>query len=99
MSQWNGTAALRLSVHVHPGSRRDEVGGDYDGALVVRVRARAVNGAASDETLRAIARAFGLPRSGVELVHGHRSRTKILELTGDESVLSVRLAELRRDVR
>lgn len=86
---------MRLTVHVHPGSRRAEVGGAYDGALVVRVRARAVDGAASDETLAAVAAAFDLPRSMVELVHGRRSRTKILELGGDESALQARLAELR----
>jgi len=86
---------VRLTVHVHPGSRRGEVGGDYDGALVVRVRARAVDGAASDETLRVVADAFGVSPSLVDLVHGRRSRTKILELHGDESTLRARLAELR----
>ena len=90
---------MRLSVHVHPGSRRSDVGGDYDGALVVRVRARAVDGAASDETLSAVAQAFDLSRSMVELVHGRRSRTKVLELTGDEVTLRARLAELLSEVR
>ena len=86
---------MRVTVHVHPGSRRGEVGGDYDGALVVRVRARAVDRAASDEALRVVADAFGLSTAMVELVHGRRSRTKILELRGDETTLRTRLAELR----
>ena len=86
---------MRLTVHVHPGSRRSGVGGDYDGALVVRVRARALEGAATDETLHAIADAFGLSRSMVELIHGQRSRTKVFELRGDEGMLSTRLVELR----
>ncbi len=75
------------------------MGGDYDGALVVRVRARAVDGAASDETLSAVARAFDLPRSMVELIHGRRSRSKVLELTGDEADLRARLIELLSEVR
>ena len=86
---------MRVTVHVHPGSRRGEVGGDYDGALVVRVRARAVDGAASDETLRAVADAFGVSPSMVDFIHGRRSRTKILEVRGDEPSLRTRLAELR----
>ncbi len=75
------------------------MGGDYDGALVVRVHARAVDGAATDETLDAVADAFGLSRSMVELVHGRRSRAKILEVTGDEAALGRRLVELRAQVQ
>ena len=85
---------MRLTVHVHPGSRRIAVGGDYDGALVVRVRARAIDGAATEEALSAVADAFGQSRSTVELVHGQRSRTKILEVRGDDSALLERLTKL-----
>jgi uncharacterized protein YggU (UPF0235/DUF167 family) len=63
------------------------VGGAWDGtppgqppALVVAVTARAVDGAATDAVLAAVARAFDLPPRQVRLVTGARSRTKVLDL-------------------
>jgi hypothetical protein len=40
------TGVVRISVRVRPGSTRPGVGGEHDGALVVRVRERAVDGRA-----------------------------------------------------
>jgi uncharacterized protein YggU (UPF0235/DUF167 family) len=62
--------------------------------LVVRVSARAVEGAATEAVLKAVAKAFGLRRAQVDVVSGITSRTKVLELTGDNDGLSARLSEL-----
>ncbi len=86
---------MRVTVHVHPGASVTTVGGEHDGALVVRVRARAVAGAATRETLSAIAAAFGVKPSAVNLAHATRSRTKVVEVRGDEGDLADRLARLR----
>lgn len=85
---------IRFSVHVHPGSRQRRVGGSYDGALIVRVGARAVEGAATAETLRLIAAAFGVRASDVSLERGAHSRTKTVTVDGDDAALGQRLAEL-----
>jgi uncharacterized protein YggU (UPF0235/DUF167 family) len=53
-----------------------------------------VDGAATEGVLKAVAKAFGLRRADVDLVRGRTSRTKVLELRGDETSLSARLAEL-----
>jgi len=53
-----------------------------------------VEGAATEAVLKAVAKAFGLRRADVGLVSGLTSRTKVLELEGEERGLSVRLAEL-----
>jgi uncharacterized protein YggU (UPF0235/DUF167 family) len=87
-------AVISFVVHVHPGSRQRRVGGSYDGALVVRVGARAVEGAATAETLRLIATAFGLRASAVSLERGAHSRTKTVTIDGDDDALRQRLAEL-----
>ncbi len=42
----------------------------------------------------ALAQAFGVRSRQVRVVSGERSRTKIIEVDGDEEQLSVRLAEL-----
>jgi uncharacterized protein len=69
------------------------VGGERSGALVVQVRARAVDGKATEAALAAVAAAFGLRRRAVTLVAGASSRTKILEVEGaDPATLSRLLA-------
>ncbi len=69
------------------------MGGEHDGALVVRVSARAVDGKATAAALAAVAEAFGVRRPAVTLVAGAASRTKVLEVAGaDPAVLDELLA-------
>ncbi len=81
-------------MHVHPGSRRAGVGGSHDGDLVVRVRARAVSGAATAEALSLVAAALGVRPADVTLERGGRSRTKLVAVAGDETALRSRLRVL-----
>ena len=67
---------------MHPGAKRAVVGGSHDGALVVRVVARAVDGAATTAVLRALAAAFTVRARDVRLVKGASSRTKVVEIAG-----------------
>ena len=95
---------MRVTVRVKPGASRTKVGGRYgepsagqNGALIVFVAQRAVDGAATEGVLKAVAKAFGLRRADVALAlagMGRTSRTKVLELRGDEQVLAARLAAL-----
>ncbi|NYF10804.1 hypothetical protein HDC94_001960 [Leifsonia sp. AK011] len=84
---------MRVTVHVHPGSRRPGVGGDYDGALIVRVSEPAVDGRATSAVAAALAQAFGVRRSAVELVSGPTSRQKRFDVEG---ATEERLGELLR---
>ena len=85
---------MRVAVHVHPGSKTARVGGTHGTSLVVRVRSRAVDGAATDEVLKVTAESFGVPTSAVSLIRGMRSREKLLVVEGPDSQLAVRLSEL-----
>ena len=85
-------------MRVKPGASRTVVGGDHDGALIVRVGARAVDGAATEAALRALAEALGVRRSQVSLVSGSTSRTKIVDVDepgGDDATLTARVITLR----
>jgi uncharacterized protein len=82
---------VRITVRVRPGSARPGVGGEHDGALVVRVSAPAVDGRATEAALRAIADAFGVRRAAVTLVTGAASRTKIVDVAGAEPAALDRL--------
>ena len=84
---------MRVTVRVRPGSSQPGVGGEHDGALVVRVSARAVDGAATAAAMAAVAAAFGVRPAAVTLVSGAASRTKILDVVGgDRAVLDRLLA-------
>ena len=79
---------VRITVRVRPGSARPGVGGEHDGALIVRVSERAADGRATAAALAAVAAAFGVPRRAVALVAGASSRTKIVDVAGaDQAVL------------
>jgi uncharacterized protein len=82
---------MRVRVWVQPGSARPGVGGEHDGALVVRVSKRPVGGEATAATLAALAVAFGVSRGDVTLIAGARGRSKIVEVTGGDPALLKRL--------
>jgi uncharacterized protein YggU (UPF0235/DUF167 family) len=85
---------MRLTVRVQPGASRPRVAGSRDGHLLVAVRARAVEGQATEAARKAVAAAFGLRPRQVRLVSGATSRTKVFELDGDPAACASRLAEL-----
>jgi uncharacterized protein len=82
---------MRIAVWVQTGSARPGVGGDHDGALVVRVSKRPVAGEATEATRAALAVAFGVSRSDVALISGVRGRSKIFEVVGADPALLSRL--------
>jgi uncharacterized protein YggU (UPF0235/DUF167 family) len=73
---------VRIALWVRPGSARPGVGGEYGGALVVRVSAPAAGGQATEAALTAVAAALGVRRHAVTLIAGASSRTKIVEVEG-----------------
>lgn len=82
---------MRISIWVRPGSAYPQVGGEYGGALVVRVAERAVDGKATDAALAALAAALGVQRRDLGLVAGARSRRKLVEITGADPAAVSRL--------
>jgi len=94
----NSQTGLVIPVRVRPGASRTAVRGRYDGssgpALVVAVTARPVDGRASEAVLVAVAKAFGLRRSDVELVTATTARDKRVRLHGATDRLSARFAQL-----
>lgn len=76
---------LRIPIRVKPGSSRTRVGGRYgQTSLIVAVTAKAVDGAATEAALRAVAEALGMPRRSVVLITGATSRDKVLGVSSDD---------------
>jgi uncharacterized protein len=77
-----------LTVRLQPRARRDEVVGERNGALVIRVTAPPVDGRANAALCRLVAKVAGVAPSRVEIVRGHTSRDKVVRVTGlDEQEL------------
>lgn len=74
-----------MTIRVRPGAGRTAVGGVHDGALVVRVSERAVDGRATRAALAALASALGVRPRQVTLVSGATSRTKVVEIPDEAS--------------
>jgi hypothetical protein len=74
------TCAMRVEIHVRPNASTTGVGGEYDGALVVRVVEPADRGRATDAALAALANALRIPRRSVSLVRGATARRKLIEI-------------------
>jgi uncharacterized protein (TIGR00251 family) len=84
--------SVDVLVRVVPRARRDEVGGERAGRLIVRTTSAPVDDQANESVCRALAKHFGVPRKRVEMLAGRRSRDKTLRIHHVER--SGRLAKL-----
>lgn len=71
-----------LTVRVIPRAGRTEIAGERAGALLARIGAAPVEGAANDALLQLLARRLGIPRQRVKIVAGERGRSKRVVLRG-----------------
>ena len=71
---------LSFSVRVTPRASANAVGGERDGALVVRVTAPPVEGRANDAVVALLADALGIARGRVRVERGAAARTKLVTI-------------------
>jgi uncharacterized protein len=91
----------RVVVRVQPRARRDELAGERNGALLVRVTAPPVEGRANDAVRKLLARRLRIAPGRVSVVRGASGRDKLVEVEGMEAeavrrALSVSAASVRR---
>jgi uncharacterized protein (TIGR00251 family) len=79
-----------LDVRVIPRAARPGLAGTRDGALLVRLSAPPVEGAANAELIQLLAKALDIPKRQVTIVAGERGRLKRVKLEG---VTAERVAE------
>jgi uncharacterized protein len=73
---------VSLRVRVSPRASRDEMAGERDGALVVRLTAPPVEGQANAALVRFLARRLGVAPSTVSVARGAKGRDKVLLVAG-----------------
>ena len=74
--------ALFITVQVAPRASRPGLGPVQGDALRVAVTAPPVDGEANAAVIRVLAKALGVKRSAVEIVHGLRGRHKTVRIQG-----------------
>ncbi len=86
-------AGVTLRVRVQPRASRDALSGERDGALVVRLTAPPVEGAANEALARFLGKALGVAPSAVRVVSGASGRNKVVSVAGvDAATVRERLS-------
>jgi len=71
---------LRLQVHIQPNGKKNEVLGEYNGALKIRIHAPPLEGKANEELVKFLAKVFLVKRSDIKIIRGDQSRSKLMEI-------------------
>jgi len=77
-----------IEVRVIPRAGRSEVAGNRDGALLVRINAPPVDGAANAELIVLLADTLEVPRRNITITAGatsKRKRVKVVGITADRA--------------
>lgn len=81
-----------VTVRVQPRASKAGVAGVRDGALVVRLNAPPVEGAANRELIAVLAKACGVAKRAVTIVSGEHGRVKRVAIEGiDAEAMAARL--------
>jgi uncharacterized protein (TIGR00251 family) len=75
---------LILDLHVQPGASTSEFAGQHGERIKVRLKARAIEGAANEALVEFLAGHFGVPRRNVTILSGEKSRRKRVSVEGGQ---------------
>lgn len=71
---------IRMIVQVVPNAKKNEAVCLLDDAIKIRLHAQPIEGKANEALVRYVADMLGVPKSAVNITHGHTSKRKILEI-------------------
>lgn len=71
-----------LAIWLQPRGSRNQVVGEREGAVVIKLQAPPVDGAANAALLRFVAQCLDVAPSTVQLLRGHASRRKQISVAG-----------------
>jgi uncharacterized protein (TIGR00251 family) len=74
--------SLLLSVKLQPRASRNEIGEPLGNELRIKVTAPPVDSAANEALIRFLAEALDCPKNKLELIRGHTSRHKTIQVSG-----------------
>jgi uncharacterized protein (TIGR00251 family) len=71
-----------LEIRLQPRGGRDQVMGERDGAVLIRIAAPPVDGKANAALIAFVAKTVGVPKGSVVIIRGETSRNKIIRVAG-----------------
>jgi uncharacterized protein (TIGR00251 family) len=71
-----------IDVRVIPRAKKTQIGGERDGAIVIRLAAPPVDGAANDALIEVLAATLDLPRRNIRILSGEHARHKRVAIAG-----------------
>jgi len=74
------TNGIILKVFIQPRSSKNMIAGQHGDALKIKLTAPPVDDAANKMCVQYMAKCFKIPKSSIEIISGHTSRTKRLLL-------------------
>jgi uncharacterized protein (TIGR00251 family) len=78
----SGASGVCLEVQVQPRSSRNQVVGEQDGCLKVKLTAPPVEGEANQALINFLAQLLQVPKKNIKLLKGETSRHKLIEVSG-----------------
>jgi uncharacterized protein (TIGR00251 family) len=91
--KWEGDNLL-LNLYVQPKAKKDELIGEYDDKLKIRITALPIDNKANKHLLKFLAKTFAVPLSRIELIKGEHQRAKRVKI-----VSPVKLPELIENLK
>jgi hypothetical protein len=73
---------VRFEVKVQPRSSKNQVAGEQEGALKIKLTAPPVDGEANQALIAYLSDCFKVPKKNISLLKGDSSRHKLLEIIG-----------------
>ena len=75
---------IRLAVQITPNAKKSEVIGLLEDVLKIRLQAQPIEGKANEALIRYIADMLDVPKSAVNITHGHTNKRKIIEINAPQ---------------
>lgn len=71
-----------VEIRLQPRGGRDQVMGERDGAVLIRISAPPVDGKANAALTSFVAKTVGVPKGAVTIIRGETSRNKVIRVVG-----------------
>lgn len=71
---------MKYAIIVKPGTSQEKIVASGDHELTVFLRAKPHDGEANTALIKLLAKHFDVPKTAIKITHGHKSRTKTIEI-------------------
>lgn len=71
-----------LPVRIQPRASKDEIVGEYNGALKIKLTSPPVEGEANRRCIEFLSKRFKIAKSHLEIIKGEKSKDKLIKIIG-----------------